>query len=470
MRQSTTRACYESSARWLTKMSHVASLLALFSSIATASPADAQPHSVPPTDAPELSQIGAYAVGWQTLTFTNPDQPDIPKLVKTFGIAGSSDRTVKIELWYPAQSPANAAKARYVANLPRSQKPGAKTEFVHHGIAVRDAAPLQEHRFPLVLVSHGFGGWGTFMTYLTENLASKGYVVAAIDHADASFTDAAGFGLSFGSTIVHRARDQRFALDQLTSQAKSAAPGSPLRLIDTQSIGVIGYSMGGFGAIATAGAGYDPASPTFKQIPAKLMAPFFEGNAEFDPKRSDVVKALVLIAPWGGQPANRSWTPKSLGAIRAPIFMLVGDQDDIVEFKEGASHLFERFTGTSRHLLVFQNARHNVGGNPAPTETYDDFVAREYFDEPTWRKDRLNAINQHFITAFLDRNLKGMSERRAFLDLPTVRSNDGKWPMEFGKTSGAAFATANGDSAQYWRGFQRRWATGLEMHRRSQGE
>ena len=35
------------------------------------------------------------------------------------------------------------------------------------------------------------------------------------------------------------------------------------------------------------------------------------------------------------------------------------------------------------------------------------FVTREFFDEPVWRKDRITAINQHFVTAFLDLNLKG---------------------------------------------------------------
>ena len=31
------------------------------------------------------------------------------------------------------------------------------------------------------------------MTYLTENLASKGYVVAAIDHMESTHLDAGGF-------------------------------------------------------------------------------------------------------------------------------------------------------------------------------------------------------------------------------------------------------------------------------------
>ena len=38
------------------------------------------------------------------------------------------------------------------------------------------------------------------MTYLTENLASKGYVVVAIDHTDSTYTDAG----PFASTLLNR--------------------------------------------------------------------------------------------------------------------------------------------------------------------------------------------------------------------------------------------------------------------------
>lgn len=428
------------------------------------------PYSIPPADAPELAKLGQFAVGVKTLSFINLDQPDIPKMVKTLGISTKSNRTLSVEVWYPAVTVAGDTAGRYRAKLPRAKETGNKAEFLHTGIAVRDAKPVDGLRFPLVLVSHGFGGWATFMTYLTENLASKGYVVAAIDHQDAAFTDGGGFALSFGSTLVHRARDQQFVLEQLASLNKD---DSLARVMDANTVAVIGYSMGGFGALATAGAGYDAASPTFKQIPAAIMAPQSEGKAEYTEafdKRRDKIKALILIAPWGAQPANRAWTAASLKNIKSPTMLISGDEDDIVDYEQGVQHLFQTMTASTRHLLVYQQARHNVGGNPAPVEALSDFSTREYFDEPVWRKDRLNAINQHFVTAFLDLHLKGLSERASYLDTPTVKSRDGKWPVTFGQSTGATTATGLAETTQYWRGFQRRWALGLEMHRRKIGE
>jgi hypothetical protein len=122
--------------------------------------------------------------------------------------------------------------------------------------------------------------------------------------------------------------------------------------------------------------------------------------------------------------------------------------------------VFEHAVHSDRCLLVFENANHNVGGNPPPPEVMGDFVTREHFDEPVWRKDRIVAINQHFVTAFLDLYLKGDESRRAYLHPVVERSNDGKWPVKQGESTGAAFS----DGKTYWKGFQRRWALGLEMY------
>ena len=51
-------------------------------------------------------------------------------------------------------------------------------------MAVRDAKPVSGESFPLVIVSHGFFNTPGVLSGLTENLVTKGYVVAAIDHVD----------------------------------------------------------------------------------------------------------------------------------------------------------------------------------------------------------------------------------------------------------------------------------------------
>ena len=154
----------------------------------------------------------------------------------------------------------------------------------------------------------------------------------------------------------------------------------------------------------------------------------------------------MAIAPWGAQPPNNNWDSAGLAGLRIPSLFIVGDQDDISGYELGVKRAFDGAVNSNRCLLVFENARHNVGGNPAPPEARLAFPTMESFEEPVWRKDRIAAINQHFITAFLDLHLKGDETRRAYLTVAVPRSSDAK------------------DAATLWKGFQKRWALGLQLH------
>ena len=419
-------------------------------------------YSVPGVDAPELARRGRYAVGVRTLELVNPGQADILHFDKATGKAPLYDRPLTLEIWYPAIiPPGKEERTTYESAMPGNPDhlpPGMAKTFRIVGKALRDAPPLKGERFPLVVVSHGYPGSRTFLSYLTENLASKGYVVAAIDHTDS--VDGAVRG--FASTLLNRASDLLFTVQAL--EQESQKPDDFLHgLLDASRVAIAGYSMGGYGALASAGAGYSKKSPAMTFVPGGYLEDWTAGNPKFAARRPENLKAIVAIAPWGAQPPYRLWDDESLAAIRIPSLFIAGDQDDVSEYEEGTKRVFEHAIHSERCLLVYENARHNVGGNPPPPEVMGDFITREHFDEPVWRKDRITAINQHFITAFLDLYLKGDESRRAYLHPVVERSNDGQWPLKQGESAGRAF----NDGKTYWKGFQRRWAVGLEMHCRA---
>lgn len=430
----------------------------------------AQPtfYSVPPVDAPELAPRGPYSVGVRTIDLVNPQQVDILNLDPKTGKAPLYDRTLRIEIWYPAIIPAGAEERTYYeAAMPLPPAPGAPKTFLTAGKALRDARPASGKSFPLVVVSHGYPGSRTFLTYLTENLASKGYVVAAIDHTDSVW----GETKPFLSTLFNRSSDQLFTIRALAEQASK--PGNFLYgLLDAANVAIVGYSMGGYGAITSAGAGYSKNSILAKGIPpavSGLPAEYSEGllgsSPKFAARALPNLKAVVAISPWGAQPPYNSWDAEGLAGIRVPSLFIVGDQDDISGYELGVKHAFEGAVNSDRCLLVYENARHNIGGNPAPPEALGSFVMDEYFEEPVWRHARINAINQHFITAFLDLYLKGEESRRAYLRPAVEKSNDGKWPLPPGQSAGSNFSSGEGKDGQTaWKGFQRRWAVGLELH------
>ncbi len=143
---------------------------------------------------PNFPARGEYKIGVRTLDFINKDQVDVLKSKN--GVEARYDRPIKVEVWYPASLAAGAAElVSYEEVMGTANDPKRPLiPFTFPGRATREAAPLATAgAFPLIIVSHGYVGSRYLLTYLTENLASKGYVVVAIDHTESTFRDAAPF-------------------------------------------------------------------------------------------------------------------------------------------------------------------------------------------------------------------------------------------------------------------------------------
>jgi predicted dienelactone hydrolase len=416
--------------------------------------------SGPTGERPELARNSEFGVGTVVRDFALEPRVRITTTGAITGNLPTEPRTLKVRFWYPAQVAERAPRVRYSHDVKLPGKP----VFVWstQGIAADGAPVVTGKRFPLILFSHGYGAWSEYASNLAEGLAAKGYVVAAIDHADMPFDSMQSFLLSFGNVLLDRARDQREVLGQIIKQATTERAGFA-SIIDADKIGLMAHSMGGYGTLATAGAPYDPTSKVISQLPAAAQ----RAVLATDPAMTSRIKALVAISPWGGQPDNRVWTADGLKQIKAPVLMVAGDQDDVVNFKQGVSWVFDNLKGTDRRLLVYREARHNIVGNPVPLNDDSDFQMFEFFAEPVWRAERLNMINLHFISAFFDLTLKGDQSKAPYLDLPTQVANDGDWPIAPGQQLGGKMASA--EQPKFWRGFQRRWAVGVEMRHTERG-
>ena len=443
------------------RLSSTCFLLAACLAFLVAPRAFSQFYSVPPSDAPQLAARGNYAVGVRTLDLVHRGQVDILHFDKKTGKAPLYDRPLKVEVWYPATIPAGQQERTvYQMPVPGGHGFAGSPVFQIPDEALRDAPPVTGKTFPLVVVSHGYPGSRYFMSYLTANLASKGYVVAAIDHTDSVFDGVR----PFQSTLLNRSSDQLFTiaeLDRLASQAEGFLHG----LVDTQKVAIVGYSMGGYGAVTSAGAGYSETSALMKFVPGGYLKDWAADSPKFQAIDRSRIKAVVAIAPWGEQPPYSAWDAKGLAGIRIPTLFIGGDHDDVADFAHGIRPAFQEAVNSDRCLLVYEQARHNTGGNPAPEGLALPYPIMESFDEPVWRKDRITAINQHFITAFLDWRLKGEEDKATFLHVEPTDSDAGKWPANPKEKDPGAFSTGKDAAGDlFWKGFQRRWALGLEMH------
>ena len=80
-------------------------------------PIYASPPSVPGADAPELAALGAYGVGFRSVTFTHRDQPDVENAQADPSNVRIIDRNVKVDIWYPATAKKGSKTVLYRGSL-----------------------------------------------------------------------------------------------------------------------------------------------------------------------------------------------------------------------------------------------------------------------------------------------------------------------------------------------------------------
>ncbi len=376
-------------------------------------------------NAPELSARGEYKVGVRTLEFINKNQVDV--LNSKNGIDPLYDRRLKVEVWYPAVIPANKKElVTYDQVMGRSNDPKRPLiPFTFKGRALRDAVPVaNQGSFPLIIVSHGYPGSRLIFTYLTENLASKGYVVASIDHMESTFRDLAGFP----STLLNRAKDQLFVLNQMDELGKLSSKSFLAGLVDVNTTALVGYSMGGYGVLNATGAGYSPQMLTqFATLSggSKAIEVRMTSHPDYIKTIDPRVKAVVAFAPWGME--RGLWDAEGLAGVKVPVFFIAGSMDDVSGYEKGIKSIYTGAVNSDRYLLTYENARHNTAPNPPPAESLKPELVDEFnfYAEPSWNEYRINNINQHFVTAFLGIHLKKRDYQK-YLDL-NENSNEKTW-------------------------------------------
>lgn len=392
-------------------------------------------------DAPELAAYGPLPVGVRQFDLVNRNQIDIvaidPAAAKPAELP-RYDRPLAVEMWYPA-----AAGATGDTSFQAYLRDGS-TEVTLEGRAMRDAAPAEVAApLPLVLMSHGYPGNRFLMSHLGENLASKGYVVASIDHTDSTYRTQS----AFASTLVNRSLDQLFVLDEM-ARINSDETSGLAGLIDTDNTGLIGYSMGGYGAVVTAGGGLSEA--VLGYAPHDTLAIHRQGSETHEALPDPRIKTAVAIGPWGN---NRNfWDEEGLAGIEIPMLFVAGSDDQVSLYEDGVRAIWEGATSVDRALLTFEGGSHNtVAPIPAPEESFAAGVSDHYTD-PVWDTVFMNNVGQHFVSAWLDAELKGEAGKASYLDLVTSGS-DGVWSVG----EDGVFTEAH----SYWKGFAEGTANGL---------
>jgi predicted dienelactone hydrolase len=200
---------------------------------------------------------GPETVGTRIVHWVDPSRRDL------FAGHGES-RELLVRFWYPASLKEACELADYTS-------PKTWSYFSHLlGIPLPTVrtnsclnAPVASGRHPVVVFTHGYTGTFTDYTFLFEDLASRGFIVASVNHTyEATATEfpdgrfvASRVGshlndtwrgddktLALASSV--RLQDLRFVLNQL--QRINSRTGEPFaRKLDLSRIAIAGHSAGG---------------------------------------------------------------------------------------------------------------------------------------------------------------------------------------------------------------------------------
>jgi len=227
--------------------------------------------------------------------------------------------STQLEVWFPAASADGEL---------HSYRTG---DFAFTGGALGGVGPDCAESRPVVVHSHGNGSirWETL--WLSEHLASHGWVVLAVDHAGNTFEDGSA---DYSDLLSRRPTDVADSFDWLLEQSANTESDLYGCIDPDAGYAVSGYSFGGYTAYVVGGALVDDASGT----PALSFA---------DPR----AQAVVALAPW-----TAGVLSTGTSAVSVPALTIGAERDQTVGRQYLRLHT--NLTVVPRVLGIYPDAGH----------------------------------------------------------------------------------------------------------------
>lgn len=292
---------------------------------------------------------------------------------------------------------------------------------------------------PTVVLSHGFAADRRFLGYLAEHLASYGLTVAAIEHPSSNVAWLMGMslGVKGGDTLsdilpitefLDRPKDVSLLLNTLEKMGeKHEGYSNPF---STDQVTVIGHSLGGYTALALAGATLDlEALKEFcTQHSVMTLAPadwlqcravdLAELDSEtpldlHDPRITQVIAMNPVMA--------RIFGESGLANISVPTLITAASEDSVTPAVTQQLLPFTHFQNETQYLLTAIGATHLSMGDPSnlnPGLT-ENIVLRERSRQET---EQMRQLMQGLSLAFIKQQTPEAELYKTFLSSAYVQS------------------------------------------------
>jgi predicted dienelactone hydrolase len=272
-----------------------------------------------PADRAALFQQGPYTVGYRTQSVT----------YRPAGVA--TDRTLNVELWYPAQASTGVDTVYSVGGALAVPRPIPRT----------NADVLAGGPFPVVLYSHGSSGIALAGFSYGEYLASWGFVVAAPDHTgNTTLNNSNPVALSY----LVRPQDISATLDAIVATGAVAGRTS-------SDISAIGHSFGGYTVLSLLGAKVDNARIPTWGIGTGTCEQLDDGSCDV---LAGAAASAKLAAGFGDPrfetvvaqtPVSMSFQDGQLAAIARPVMLITSRRDATLPWAAYAEPAWQRMDG-----------------------------------------------------------------------------------------------------------------------------
>jgi predicted dienelactone hydrolase len=279
----------------------------------------------------------------------------------------------------------------------------------------RDAVPdLSGAPYPIILTGPNTGD-----LLFESHLASHGFVMVIVRPPYFHYED------SWDMNVIDGPLDFLFALDQLTS----SPPDGLSSMLDTDHVGVAGYSWDGFFSLTLSGAQVDPDhySSICKQIafPDSSFSPgkfdLYCGLGDKWDQFQEYAKEVGISNPdglWGSLTDERilaaipmapdgAWLygERGVSVIQIPTLIITGTDDDICSYDSETVYIFKNIGSSEKFLISFIDKNHMMVFN---TE--------------------VGTRIRHFATAFFGYHLQGIEDYQVYYSEDFVNQfNDLYW-------------------------------------------
>lgn len=202
-------------------------------------------------------------------------------------------------------------------------------------------AELVPGRHPMLVLFHGTSGNTRSIAWLSSALAAHGYIVVSANHPGSTSLQVTQESLI---ETWSQAEDGSFLINSVLASEEFAP------FIDADRIGSIGFSLGGYSALAIAGARLDirklqefcrtsPEEETCKLFPDALYGPQVSGYPQNRSVLDPRVSAVVTLAP-GFVPALAE---DSIASMKIPVLIVAGTKDEMLPVEHHARLLAGQF-------------------------------------------------------------------------------------------------------------------------------